>query len=133
MKRMTANVLTKYATAFSCAHVASPRVTIVGNLYTQFPSVGPNPPISLRERESGAEEKGGIVARDSAVKRGAYSTKLRSQQDNGCPSLAHSHTVSTQLYQTPLSFLLPLLCSVLSFSFFLSRLPFFSSSQRDGG
>lgn len=108
------------------------RVMIVGNLGTQSPSVGPNPPISLRERGSRAEEKGGIVARDSAVKRGAYSTKLRSRQDNGCPSLAHSHTVSTQLYQTPLSFLPPLLCSVLSLSF-LSRRPFFSSSQRDGG
>lgn len=95
---------------------------IVGNLDTQFPSVGPNPPISLRERGSREEEKGGIVARDSAVKRGAYSTKLRSQQDNGCPSLAHSHTVSTQLYQTPLSFLLPLLCSVLSLSFSHVRL-----------
>ncbi len=94
---------------------------IVGNLDTQFPSVGPNPPISLRERGSRAEEKGGIVARDSAVKRGAYSTKLRSRQDNGCPSLAHSHTVSTQLYQTPLSFLLPL-CSVLSLSFSHVRL-----------
>lgn len=95
---------------------------IVGNLDTQSPSVGPNPPISLRERGSRAEEKGGIVARDSAVKRGAYSTKLRSRQDNGCPSLAHSHTVSTQLYQTPLSFLLPLLCSVLSLSFSHVRL-----------
>lgn len=62
------------------------------------------------------------MARDSAVKRGAYSTKLRSQQDNGCPSLAHSHMVSTQLYQTPLSFLLPLLCSVLSLSFSHVRL-----------
>lgn len=87
---------------------------IVGNLDTQLPLVGPNPPISLRERGSKEEEKGGIVVRDSAVKRGAYSTKLRSQQDNGCPSLAHSHTVSTQLYQMPLSFLLPLFWSVLS-------------------
>lgn len=104
---------------------------IVGNLDTQFPSVGPNPPISLRERGSRAEEKGGIVARDSAVKRGAYSTKLRSRQDNGCPSLAHSHTVSTQLYQTPLSFLLPLLCSVLSLS--LSHVRLSSPHHRDGG
>lgn len=102
--------------------VTSWGVMIVGNLDTQFPSVGPNPPISLRERGSRAEEKGGIVARDSAVKRGAYSTKLRSRQDNGCPSLAHSHTVSTQLYQTPLSFLLPILCSVLSLSFSHVRL-----------
>lgn len=104
-----------------CLLVTLRRVMIVGNLDTQFPSVGPNPPISLRERGSRAEEKGGIVARDSAVKRGAYSTKLRSRQDNGCPSLAHSHTVSTQLYQTPLSFLLPL-CSVLSLSFSHVRL-----------
>lgn len=95
---------------------------IVGNLDTQLPLVGPNPPISLRERGSKEEEKGGIVVRDSAVKRGAYSTKLRSQQDNGCPSLAHSHTVSTQLYQTPLSFLLPLFWSVLSLSFSHVRL-----------
>lgn len=109
-----------------CRLVTLRGVMIVGNLDTQFPSVGPNPPISLRERGSRAEEKGGIVARDSAVKRGAYSTKLRSQQDNGCPSLAHSHTVSTQLYQTPLSFLPPLLCSVLSLSLSLSRPPFFS-------
>ena len=57
---------------------------------------------------------------DSAVKRGTYSTKLRSRQDNGCPSLAHSHTVSTQLYQTPLSLLPPLLCSALSLSFSLT-------------
>lgn len=95
---------------------------IVGNLDTQLPLVGPNPPISLRERGSKEEEKGGIVVRDSAVKRGAYSTKLRSQQDNGCPSLAHSHTVSTQLYQMPLSFLLPLFWSVLSLSFSHVRL-----------
>lgn len=106
----------------SCFLVTSRRVMIVGNLDTQLPSVGPNPPISLRERGRRAEEKGGIVARDSAVKRGAYSTKLRSRQDNGCPSLAHSHTVSTQLYQTPLSFLLPLLSSVLSLSFSHVRL-----------
>lgn len=69
------------------------------------------------------------MAGDSAVKRGAYSTKLRSLQDNGCPSVAHSHTVSTQLYQTPLSFLPPLICSVLFFLFLslsLSRPPFFS-------
>lgn len=105
-----------------CLLVILQRVMIVGNLDTQSPSVGPNPPISLRERGRRVEEKGGIVARDSAVKRGAYSTKLRSQQDNGCPSLAHSHTVSTQLYQTPLSFLLPLLCSVLSLSFSHVRL-----------
>lgn len=105
-----------------CLVVTLRKVMIVGNLDTRFPSVGPNPPISLRERGSRAEEKGGIVARDSAVKRGAYSTKLRSPQDNGCPSLAHSHTVSTQLYQTPLSFLLPLLCSVLSLSFSHVRL-----------
>lgn len=68
------------------------------------------------------EEKGGIVTGDSAVKRGTYSTKLRSRQDNGCPSLAHSHTVSTQLYQTPHSFLLPLLSSALSLSFSRVRL-----------
>lgn len=68
------------------------------------------------------EEKGGIVTGDSAVKRGTYSTKLRSRQDNGCPSLAHSHTGSTQLYQTPHSFLLPLLCSALSLSFSHVRL-----------
>lgn len=68
------------------------------------------------------EEKGGIVTGDSAVKRGTYSTKLRSRQDNGCPSLAHSHTVSTQLYQTPHSFLLPLLSSALSLSFSHVRL-----------
>lgn len=105
-----------------CLLVILQRVMIVGNLDTQSPSVGPNPPISLRERGSRVEEKGGIVARDSAVKRGSYSTKLRSRQDNGCPSLAHSHTVSTQLYQTPLSFLLPLLCSVLSLSFSHVRL-----------
>lgn len=59
---------------------------------------------------------------DSAVKRGTYSTKLRSRQDNGCPSLAHSHTVSTQLYQTLHSFLLPLLSSALSLSFSHVRL-----------
>lgn len=47
------------------------------------------------------------MAGDSARERGAYSTKLRSRRDNGCPSLAHSHAVSTQLYQTPLSFLPP--------------------------
>lgn len=102
---------------------------IVGNLDTQFPSVGPDPPISLRDRGSREKEKGGIVTGDSAVKRGAYSTKLRSLQDNGCPSLPHSHTVSTQLYQMPLSFLLPLLCSVLSLSFPHVRL----SSPHDRG
>lgn len=68
------------------------------------------------------EEKGGIVTGDSAVRRGTYSTKLRSRQDNGCPSLAHSHTVSTQLYQTPHSFLLPLLSSALSLPFSPVRL-----------
>lgn len=101
---------------------ARQRVTIVDNLDTQPRSAGLNPPISLRERGSRVEEKGGIVTGDSAVKRGTYSTKLRSRQDNGCPSLAHSHTVSTQLYQTPHSFLLPLLSSALSLSFSHVRL-----------
>lgn len=73
------------------------------------------------------------MAGDSARERGAYSTKLRSRRDNGCPSLAHSHAVSTQLYQTPLSFL-PHRSSVLFFPpsvLFSPRRPFFSSSQRD--
>lgn len=109
---------------------ARQRVTIVDNLDTQSRSAGLNPPISLRERArererergSRVEEKGGIVTGDSAVKRGTYSTKLRSRRDNGCPSLAHSHTLSTQLYQTPLSFLPPRLCSALSLSFSPVRL-----------
>lgn len=39
-----------------CRLVTSRGIMIVGNLDTQFPSVGPNPPISLRERE-GAERR----------------------------------------------------------------------------
>lgn len=131
-------------------------VTIVGNLGTQqrqqqrclpplpppcppSPSpppltVGPNPPISLRERGSGGERRHCGWRQCSRKRSVQYQIEVAARQwlPFTGPFTRGLHTALSNASFFSSS---PLLCSVLSpvGSLFSPRRPFFSSSQRDQG
>lgn len=85
---------------------------IVGNLDTKFPSVGPNPPISLREREQRRGERRHCGSRQCSKKRSVqYQIEVEARQ--WLPfTRSFTHGLHTALSNASF-FYFPLLCSLL--------------------
>lgn len=104
-------------------------VTIVGSLDTQFPSVGPNPPISLREREQRRGERRHCGSRQCSKKRSVqYQIEVAARQWLPFTG-SFTHGLHTALSNASFFFTSPSLFSSPSLSFSHVRL---SSSHHRG-
>lgn len=125
-------MLGRSQTCLPCPHGKESRSLTI---WTRRPrSAGLNPPISLREGEREREESGGerthCDRRQCGKKRNVqYQIEVAARQWLPFTG-SFTHGLHTALSNASFFSSSPLFCS---FSFVLSRLSFFSSSQRNGG